>query len=131
MDYCIIEISDLDKNKQPNINEVIKVIYKDKYINKYSKIIEDNMVYTKEETNNIFKDNSGGWFTLQTCIEKNKGIDIIKELAYLDERIELNFEVLNWDNIEEYKNAITSKGYKFEELTVDEFNEYIANKYGK
>lgn len=131
MDYCIIEISDLDKNEQPNINEVIKVIYKDKYINKYSKIIEDNMVYTKEETNNIFKDNSGGWFTLQTRIEENKGIDIIKELAYLDERIELNFEVLNWNNIEEYKNAITSKGYKFEELTVDEFNEYIANKYGK
>lgn len=131
MDYCIIEISDLDKNEQPNINEVIKVIYKDKYINKYSKIIEDNMVYTKEETNNIFKDNSGGWFTLQTRREENKGIDIIKELAYLDERIELNFEVLNWNNIEEYKNAITSKGYKFEELTVDEFNEYIANKYGK
>lgn len=131
MDYCIIEISDLDKNEQPNINEVIKVIYKDKYINKYSKIIEDNMVYTKEETNNIFKDNSGGWFILQTRIEENKGIDIIKELAYLDERIELNFEVLNWNNIEEYKNAITSKGYKFEELTVDEFNEYIANKYGK
>lgn len=131
MDYCIIEISDLDKNEQPNINEVIKVIYKDKYINKYSKIIKDNMVYTKEETNNIFKDNSGGWFTLQTRIEENKGIDIIKELAYLDERIELNFEVLNWNNIEEYKNAITSKGYKFEELTVDEFNEYIANKYGK
>ena len=131
MDYCIIEISDLDKNEQPNINEVIKVIYKDKYINKYSKIIDDNMVYTKEETNNIFKDNSGGWFTLQTRIEENKGIDIIKELAYLDERIELNFEVLNWNNIEEYKNAITSKGYKFEELTVDEFNEYIANKYGK
>lgn len=131
MDYCIIEISDLDKNEQPNINEVIKVIYKDKYINKYSKIIEDNMIYTKEETNNIFKDNSGGWFTLQTRIEENKGIDIIKELAYLDERIELNFEVLNWNNIEEYKNAITSKGYKFEELTVDEFNEYIANKYGK
>ena len=131
MDYCIIEISDLDKNEQPNINEVIKVIYKDKYINKYSKIIEDNRVYTKEETNNIFKDNSGGWFTLQTRIEENKGIDIIKELAYLDERIELNFEVLNWNNIEEYKNAITSKGYKFEELTVDEFNEYIANKYGK
>lgn len=131
MDYCIIEISDLDKNEQPNINEVIKVIYKDKYISKYSKIIEDNMVYTKEETNNIFKDNSGGWFTLQTRIEENKGIDIIKELAYLDERIELNFEVLNWNNIEEYKNAITSKGYKFEELTVDEFNEYIANKYGK
>lgn len=131
MDCCIIEIFDSDKNEQPNISQVIKVIYKGKYIDKYSKIIKNNMVYTKEETNNIFKDNSGGWFTLQTRIEENKGIDIIKELAYLDERIELNFEVLNWNNIEEYKNAITSKGYKFEELTVDEFNEYIANKYGK
>lgn len=116
--YCIIK-SYMDEDN-PFIKEILKISYKDKYIDKYSKIIDKDKLYPKDEANELLKNNSTFGFELATRNDYNRGIDMIEELAYLEERADLNFEVLNWNSIEDYMKKIKEQGYSFEKLTEKE-----------
>lgn len=126
--YCIIQCFDREKDK-PSICEVVKVFYKDKYIDKYSKLIDKDRLYSIDEANEILKKNSTYGFIVATRNDSNKGTDMIEELAYLEERAELNFEVINWNSIEDYLKEIEEQGYSSEKLTEKEFEEWFKWKY--
>lgn len=126
--YCTIEITKKDK---PSIHEVIKIFYKDKYINKYSKLIDKDKLYSLDEANKILKENSTYEFRIATRNEYNKGSNMIEELAYLEERAELNFETLNWNSIEDYIKEVTKQGYSSENFTEEEFEKWFKWKYTK
>lgn len=122
--YCIIENVDIEEDKL-SLNDVVKVFYKNKYIDKYSKLIDKDKLYSTDEANQILKNNSTYGFVVATKNEYNKGSDMIEELAYLEERAELNFEVLNWTSIEDYIKKIDKQGYNTEKLTEKEFEEWL------
>lgn len=125
---CIIQCFDMEKGK-PSICEVVKVFYKGKYIDKYSKLIDKDKLYPLDEANELLKKNSSYGFRIATRNEYNKGSDMIEELAYLEERAELNFEVVNWNTIEEYIKEIEEQGYSSEKLTEKEFQDWVKWKY--
>jgi hypothetical protein len=125
---CIIQSFDRAKDK-PSIHEVVKVFYKGKYIAKYSKLIDKDRLYPIDEANEILKNNSTYRFVIATRNNYNKGADMIEELACLEERAELNFEVINWNTIEEYIKEIEKQGYKSEKFTEKEFEEWLKWKY--
>ena len=79
--------------------------------------------------NKILKSDSSYGFIISTRNRNNKGIKMIKELAYLEERAEINFETLNWYTIEEYIKEMTEQGYKTETLTEKEFEKWLKWKY--
>lgn len=129
-EYCIVENINIDENELSS-NDVVKVFYKDKYINKYSKIIDKDKSYSKIEANEILKTNSTYGFVVSTKDEYNNGLDMIKELAYLEERAELNFEVLCWKSIEDFVKKINKEGYSTEKITEEEFEKWFKHKYPK
>ena len=128
--YCIIQGVNTEEDK-PSICEVVKVFYKDKYIDKYSKLIDKDKLYSIDEANEILKRNSTCGFILCTRNNYNKGSDMIEELAYLEERADLNFETLNWDSIEDYIKGIEEQGYSSEKLTEKEFDKWFKSKYAE
>lgn len=130
VEYCIIENVDIEE-EDLSINDVIKVFYKDKYIDKYSKIIDKDKIYPMTEANEILKNNSSFGFIVCSRNNDNNGLDMIKELAYLEERAELNFEVLNWNSIEDYIKRISKQGYSTEKLTEEEFKKWLGWRCSK
>lgn len=122
-EYCIIENVSIEEDEL-SINDVVKVFYKNKYIDKYTKLIDRNKLFPMDEANEILKNNSTFGFVITSRNAYSKGIDMIEELAFLEERAELNFEVLNWNSIEDYIKEIKEQGYISEKLTEEEFDKW-------
>lgn len=123
---CIIYIT---KEAKPSMGEVMRVFYIGKYIDKYSKVIDKDKVYPKAEAIEILNSNSTYGFKLSTRNESNLGRDMIEELAYLEERAELNFDALNWTTVDEYIKELVELGYTTEKLSEEEYAKWFEWKY--
>lgn len=125
--YCIIDSIDMDEDN-PSINDFVKVFYINKYIDKYSKIIDKDKIYSLEEATEILKINSTFGFILCTNNQYNKGSDMIEELAYLEERAELNFAILDWNTFEDFIKSLKEEGYICEKITENELQKWLQKK---
>ena len=127
MDYCVVNI-DFDKSI-PNIDRVLKVFLSGKYIEEYSKVIEKDKIYTKEETNNIFEKYGDAFVTFVTNKDENLGLDIINALSAYKERSDLILKTLEYKSADRYKEWLVKNGYNFKKLTLEEYSEYIDTNY--
>ena len=127
MDYCVVNI-DFDKSI-PNIDRVLKVFLSGKYIEEYSKVIEKDKIYTKEETNNIFEKYGDAFVTFVTNKDENLGLDIINALSAYKERSDLILKTLEYKSADRYKEWLVKNGYNFKKLTLEEYSKYIDANY--
>ena len=127
MDYCVVNI-DFDKSI-PNIDRVLKVFLSGKYIEEYSKVIEKDKIYAKEETNNIFEKYGDAFVTFVTNKDENLGLDIINALSAYKERSDLILKTLEYKSADRYKEWLVKNGYNFKKLTLEEYSEYIDTNY--
>ena len=127
MDYCVVN-TDFDKSI-PNIDGVLKVFLSGKYIEEYSKVIEKDKIYTKEETNNIFEKYGDAFVTFVTNKDENLGLDIINALSTYKERSDLILKTLEYKSADRYKEWLVKNGYNFRKLTLEEYSKYIDTNY--
>ena len=127
MDYCVVNI-DFDKSI-PNIDRVLKVFLSGKYIEEYSKVIEKDKIYAKEETNNIFEKYGDAFVTFVTNKDENLGLDIINALSAYKERSDLILKTLEYKSADRYKEWLVKNGYNFKKLTLEEYSKYIDTNY--
>ena len=127
MDYCVVNI-DFDKSI-PNIDRVLKVFLSGKYIEEYSKVIEKDKIYTKEETNNIFEKYGDAFVTFVTNKDENLGLDVINALAAYKEKSDLILETVEHESADGYKEWLVENGYNFKKLTLEEYSKYIDANY--
>ncbi len=128
MESCYIILRSNNNRRIPYINEIVRVFYKGEYIDEFSKEIDKNKIYSKEEANKILK-KYDSLFAIRTKHKENKGIDIIIELAYLEEKTKLCCEAAEWENMGEYKCWLKEEGYTFKELTIEEYNQYVEKNF--
>ncbi len=131
MEYCIVNVFDCDNKDIPNINEVLKIFFTERYKQKYSLDIVADKIYTKEETNDFFEKYGDAFVTFVTNEDENLGIDIINALASYEEKSDLILETLEYETIDEYKYWLIENNYTFKELTNEEYDEYIKKRFGK
>ena len=96
----------------------MKVFLSGKYIEEYSKVIEKDKIYTKEETNNIFEKYGDAFVTFVTNEDENLGLDIINALSAYKERSDLILKTLEYKSADRYKKWLVKNGYQL--VTVSE-----------